>query len=89
MNHADNDHDYGADNGDFERVCLRMWFAEDLRATLRAAEQHALNHSDGAADLLRDLAHHAGLLGWHLDKRRAQLANTANTANTNVKEPSR
>jgi hypothetical protein len=69
-------HSCDPDNSDWERVCLRMWFAEDLRKTLRAAEQHALNHPDGAADLLRELGYHAGLLGWHLDKRRTQLAAT-------------
>ena len=55
-----------------------------LRVTLRAAEQHVLNHPDGADDLLRELGYHAGLLGWHLHKRRAQLTTTPT-----VKESSR
>lgn len=82
MNPIGPEHTCDPETMDFERVCLRMWFAEDLRTTLRAAEQHALNHPEGATDLLRELAYHAGLLGWHLDKRRTQLTTTPTTPTT-------
>lgn len=86
MNPADNnigpEHHCDPQAADWERVCLRMWFAEDLRTTLRAAEQHALNHPEGATDLLRELAYHAGLLGWHLNQRRTQVATTTPSKET-------
>ena len=82
--------DYDAGTGEWAYLSLRIWLAEDIRRTMRAAEQHALAHPDGATELLRELGYLAGLLGWHLDKRRAELARRATPSTTSTnKESSR
>jgi hypothetical protein len=79
MSTADPRADYNAGTGEWACLPLRVWLAEDIRRTLRSAEQHALNHPDGAGELLRELGYLAGLLSWHLDKHRTQLTNTPTT----------